>query len=119
MSLVPGKLRLLIVDDSPQMRRLLQSLLAEFASEIVEASSGVEAVRLYFAMRPDWVLMDVRMEGGDGIAATREILRGDSTARVVVLSQYDEPEIREAAAAAGAHAYVHKDNLLGLRKLIV
>jgi CheY-like chemotaxis protein len=113
-----GRLRLLIVDDSPEVRRLLCSLLSDHASEILECENGSDAVRRYFEMRPDWVLMDLRMEGVDGLAATREILRRDGDARVIIVSQHSGPEIREAIRDAGAVAYVHKDNLLVLRKLL-
>jgi CheY-like chemotaxis protein len=114
-----GKLRLLIVDDAPEVRRLLCSLLCDQASEIVECDSGADAVRRYFEVRPDWVLMDLRMEGIDGLAATREIVRGDGDARVIIVSQHSGPEIRDAVRDAGAVAYVHKDNLLVLRKLLL
>jgi CheY-like chemotaxis protein len=113
-----GGLRLLIVDDSPELRRLLCALLSDYASEIVECENGAQAVRRYFEVRPDWVLMDLRMEGLDGLAATREILRGDGQARVVIVSQHSGREIEDAIRQSGAVAYVHKDNLLVLRSLL-
>ncbi|HYS55176.1 MAG TPA: response regulator transcription factor [Thermoanaerobaculia bacterium] len=112
-------MRLLIADDSPQMRRLLHALFGGIAEDIVECATGYDAVRCYFDIRPDWVLMDVRMDGLDGIGATREIVQRDPTAKIIVLSQYDDDEIREAAVQAGAVAYVHKENLLAIRKLLV
>ena len=111
-------MRVLIVDDSAAMRRLLASLVSEVAGEITECADGAEAIRSYFALRPDWVVMDVRMHGLDGIAATREILRRDPAAKIVMVSQYDEVEIRSAASDAGAIAYVLKEDLLGIRKLL-
>lgn len=110
--------RLLIVDDAPQMRRLLASLVSGVADAITECTNGADAIRCYFDEHPDWVLMDVRMEGLDGIAATREIVRRDPAARVVIVSDYDGAEIRQAVNEAGAVAYVHKGNLLGLRGVI-
>lgn len=113
-----GRLRLLIVDDAPEVRRLLCGLLSDRASEIVECENGADAIRRYLEMRPDWVLMDLRMEGVDGLAATREILRRDGGARVIIVTQHSGPEIQDAIRDAGAVAYVHKDNLLVLRKLL-
>ena len=101
------------------MRRLLRTLLEGIAGEIVECATGSDAVRCYFDIHPDWVLMDVRMDGLDGIRATAEIVKRDPTAKIIVLSQYDDPEIREAAQQAGAAAYLHKENLLAIRKLLV
>lgn len=100
------------------MRRLLQSLLGGIADEIVECATGSDAVRCYFEIHPDWVLMDVRMDGLDGIAATRQIVGRDPAARIIVVSQYDDPEIRAAAMHAGAAAYVHKEKLLHIRTLL-
>jgi CheY-like chemotaxis protein len=111
-------LRLLIVDDAPEVRRLLRGMLSDQASEIVECENGTDAIRRYFEVRPDWVLMDLRMEGVDGLAATREILRRDDGARVIIVTQHSGPEIQDAVRDAGAVAYVHKDNLLVLRKLL-
>lgn len=100
------------------MRRLLHTLLGGMAKEIVECATGSDAVRCYFDTHPDWVLMDVRMDGLNGITATREIVRRDPAAKIIVLSQYDDVEIRDAAVQAGAVAFVHKENLLAIRKLL-
>jgi CheY-like chemotaxis protein len=112
-----ASVRVLIVDDSAQVRRLIASLLRGIADEIIECSNGEDAVGSYFEVHPDWVLMDVRMTGMDGIAATKEIVRGDPAARVIIVSEYAEAEMREAVVDAGAVGYVHKENLLGIRRL--
>ena len=111
--------KLLIADDSEPIRRLLCGLVEGIAEEIIECANGTDAVRVYFDRRPDWVLMDVRMKGLNGITATREIIRRDPAAKIIVLSQYDDTQIRDAAVEAGAIAYVQKENLLELRRLLV
>lgn len=113
-----GRLRLLIVDDSAEVRRLLRALLCDCAGEIVECENGADAVRRYFEVRPEWVLMDLGMEGVDGLAATRQILQGDPEARVIIVSQHSGREIQDAIRLSGAVAYVHKDDLLVLRRLL-
>ena len=112
------KLKFLIVEDSAQMRRLIRSFIEGLASEVHECSCGEEAVAAYFATRPDWVLMDIHMEHGDGLTATREIRSRDPGARIVIVTQFDEEEVRRAAAEAGAVAFVLKENLLALRRLL-
>ena len=111
-------LKLLIAEDSPQMRRLIRTFVDDLASQVVECSGGTEAVGAYFAMRPDWVLMDLHMPAGDGLAATREIRSRDAEARILIVTELDGDELRRAAAEAGAAAYVLKENLLAIRRFI-
>jgi two-component system response regulator YesN len=103
--------RILIADDDPRLRRVLRQIVAGFANEILEASDGGEAVTLCAAEHPDWVLMDLRMRPVDGLRATAEIRSLSPETRVVIVSQYDEPELRAEAARVGASAYVLKENL--------
>jgi two-component system chemotaxis response regulator CheY len=111
-------LKLLIVDDSVEMRRLIRSLVGDMASEVFECGGGDDAVKVYFEAHPDWVLMDLHMSGGDGLAATREIRKRDGNARIVIVTQFDEDVLRRAAAEAGALAYLLKENLLGIRRFL-
>ena len=69
---------------------------------------------LYCVHRPDVVLMDIAMRG-DGIMATRRIKEVHPEARIVIVANHDEPDLREAATHAGASGYVLKTNLLELR----
>ena len=104
-------MKLLIVDDNAGVRRVLRILLAGIADDIYECVDGTEALTLYTAERPDVVLMDIQMSGMDGITATRHIRTADSAARVIVVTDYDRSDLREAAREAGACGYVVKDNL--------
>jgi CheY-like chemotaxis protein len=112
------RLKFLIAEDSVQMRRLMRTLLEDIALEIHECCGGEEAIRAYFTVKPDWVLMDLQMRGGDGLTATREICRRDANARIVIVTEFDEDELRRAAADAGAVAYVLKENLLRVRHFV-
>ena len=112
-------MKLMIVEDNDQMRRLIRIFLARFADEICECSDGAEAVAAYAAQRPDWVLMDVEMGAMDGITATVKIRELFAGARIVILTQYDDAMTRAAARQAGACGYVLKDNLPAIRELIL
>jgi DNA-binding NarL/FixJ family response regulator len=74
-----------------------------------EASTGSEAVRQAADLRPDVVLMDVRMPGMDGIEATRQIAANGGRSRVLVLTTFDLDEYAHAALRAGASGFLLKD----------
>ena len=100
-------IRVLLADDHPVVREGLRGMLAaEPDIEIVgEAASGPEAVALAGRLRPDVVLMDLRMPGGDGVEATRRL----AGTTVVVLTTYDSDTDILRAVEAGAAGYLLKD----------
>ena len=104
-------IRLLIADDHPVVRDGLTGMFsAESEVEVVgEAGDGAEAVRLAGLLRPDVILMDLRMPGMDGASAIGELARRGSTARVLVLTTYDTDEHVVSAIEAGATGYLLKD----------
>ena len=109
---------LLVVDDNPAIRRMLGRVLGHLADHIRECADGSEAVAAYRELRPDLVLMDVEMQEVDGISATRQIMASFPEARVVIISQHGDEQMRAAARKAGACGYVLKDNLLELRGVL-
>ena len=109
---------ILIVEDNPQMRRTLRALIGDVASICYECSDGSAALVAYQRYHPDWVLMDLKMVGMDGLTATAAICAADPAARVLIVTSYDDPELREAARLSGACGFVAKENLLELRTLI-
>jgi len=108
----------LIVDDNPGVRRLLRRVVLDTASTVEECSDGAEALAVYAALRPDIVLMDIRMSNMDGLAATRQIREFHPEARVVMVTDYDDEDLRKAASEAGACGYALKQNLTELPGLI-
>ncbi|MDA8321459.1 MAG: response regulator transcription factor [Actinomycetota bacterium] len=100
-------MRVLLADDHPVVREGLRGMLAsEPDIEVVgEAGSGPEAVALAGRLRPDVVLMDLRMPGGDGVDATRQL----AGTTVVVLTTYDSDADILRAVEAGAAGYLLKD----------
>jgi two-component system, chemotaxis family, chemotaxis protein CheY len=108
----------LIVEDSEKMRRMLRTLLAGSFSNLWECRDGESALAAYSAYHPDFVLMDIDMDPVDGITATRQIRAVDPTAKVIMVTGYDQAELRETARDAGAIGYVLKENLLELVPLL-
>lgn len=111
-------MKCLIVEDSAAMRRVIRKMISDLA-EVQECQDGSEALAAYASFEPDWVLMDVKMREVHGLDATKQIRAVFTDARVVIVSNYDSDELREAARAAGACAYVLKENLFDLRRLLL
>ena len=108
-------MRILIVDDSLPMRRIVRRFVEDLADEIRECGDGAEALALYPEFRPDWVLMDIQMEKVDGIAATRQLKAEHPDAQILILTNYSDQHLKEQAEQAGASGYVLKENLLDVR----
>jgi DNA-binding NarL/FixJ family response regulator len=104
-------IRVLLADDQALVRSGFRMILdAEADVEVVgEAGDGDNAATLVPVLRPDVVLMDVRMPEVDGIEATRRIVASGSEARVIVLTTYDADEYVFAALRAGASGFLLKD----------
>ncbi|WP_055702448.1 response regulator [Streptomyces silaceus] len=103
----------LIVDDQP-MQRFGFRMLLESQDDITvagEAGNGSEAVRMTAELRPDVVLMDIRMPGLDGIEATRRIIASGARTRVLILTTFDLDEYAYAGLRAGASGFLIKDAL--------
>ncbi|MCP9958328.1 response regulator [Streptomyces sudanensis] len=101
----------LIVDDQPLQRFGFRMLLEsqDDMSVAGEAGTGGEAVRLVAEVRPDVVLMDIRMPGMDGIEATRRIVASGGRTRVLILTTFDLDEYAHAGLRAGASGFLLKD----------
>ena len=104
-------IRILIADDHPIVRDGLRGMLAgdPALSVVGEASDGEEAVRAVEHLQPDVVLMDLRMPRTDGVEATRRIVAGHPSIRVLVLTTYDTESDVVRAVEAGASGYLLKD----------
>ncbi len=105
-----GLIRVLLVDDQQLVRAGFRSLLRRDRemTVVAEAGTGDEAVRAVREHRPDVTLMDIRMPGMDGIAATEALHPLTARSAVVILSFRDDAATRARALAAGAFAYVAK-----------
>lgn len=108
---VPDQVRILIVDDHPVVRRGLRAMLqAEpWVADVAEAATAAGSVREAISQRSDVVAMDLALPDGDGLDATRRILRAVPDAKVVILTLTDDEEVVTRALSAGARGYVLKD----------
>ncbi|MFJ1655491.1 response regulator [Streptomyces sp. NPDC088337] len=102
---------LLIVDDHPVVLDGLRGMFesAPGFTVLAEAPNGVEAVRKAAALDPDVILMDLRMPGGSGVDAIRELTRRGARSKVLVLTTYDTDSDTLPAIEAGATGYLLKD----------
>jgi DNA-binding NarL/FixJ family response regulator len=106
--------RIVLVDDQPLIRASLQMVVTDAPDLTVvgEAGDGAEAVRLAAELRPDVVVMDIRMPGMDGVEATRRVLEADGACRVLMLTTFDDDEYVYGALRAGAAGFLVKDMAL-------
>ncbi len=110
--------KILVVEDDPRMRTLICESAARKGDVIYECYNGDIAVSCYGRLKPDVVLMDIELEGLDGLEATRKITVLDPEARVVIVTQYKSSAFQRAAQQAGAAGYVFKEDLKTLPNVI-
>lgn len=106
-----SNIRIAIAEDHRVVAEALATMLsfAEGFEIVGSAASGSDAISLVAETRPDVVLMDVKLEGLNGIEATREIIHNHPDAKVLILSMYDDQETVVGAIAAGAAGFLPKN----------
>src|SRR5438093_7006403 len=111
-------LKILLVDDHEVVRLGLKALLARYPNfqVVAEASNAAEALTRTAEVKPDVVVMDIRLPGKSGIEATREIVLKHPHTKVIMLTSYAEDELLFDAIAAGASGYVLKQ--IGSNELV-
>ena len=113
-----GAMRVLIVDDNEQARWMIKHYLRELSNEFRECEDGAEALQAYAEFHPDWVLMDWEMKQVGGLAATQNIIEKFPDAQILIVTNYDENDLRQAANEAGAAGFILKDDLVRLQSFI-
>lgn len=106
-----GKIRILVADDHTLVRQGLRQICEAEEDMLVvgEAADGEEACRLALSMRPDIVLMDIKMPNRDGVEATRWITTKNPNVKVIILTMYRREDYLFEAIKAGAKGYLLKD----------
>ena len=104
-------MRLLIVDDDPLAALSLQTILSAKGFDVIATGhSGEEAIDLYDQMQPDLLLMDIRMDGINGLEAARRILGRHSDAKILFLTTFSDDGYIKEAISLGAMGYILKQN---------
>ena len=103
-------IRILVVDDFDPMRKTVRATLQERCDlQVVgEASDGLEAVQKAMELKPDWILMDIRLPSLNGIEVARQIRKLVPEAKILFLSQETSAEVIQEALSLGASGYVVK-----------
>jgi two-component system KDP operon response regulator KdpE len=99
--------RILVVDDDPQIRRIMRTVLTGAGYEVDDAKTGEEALVKVREFRPDLVLLDINMPGMDGLKTCKEI-RADPNVAIIMLTVHDAEADKVAALDAGADDFVTK-----------
>ncbi len=104
------KLRILLVEDQTVVREGLRQLIESDADmQVVGEAAGVaEAVALAGRLRPDVILLDLKLTDGSGLDAARQILQGSDPPAILVLSTYADAALVRSALALGASGYIPK-----------
>src|SRR5512138_2329603 len=101
-------MRILVVDDEKQIRRILSVLLAENGYEVAEASSGEEALKLQSAFGPALVLLDLSMPGMDGLETLKRLMQASSAPEVIMMTAFGTIRSAVEAMRLGAFDYLSK-----------
>jgi DNA-binding NarL/FixJ family response regulator len=111
-------MKFLIVDDNANARRMIKRYLSTQANEFRECDDGDGAVSAYADFRPDWVLMDWEMKRVNGLSAMLLLREEFPDAKVLMVTNYDDDDLRRAAAEAGAVGFIPKDDLILLQSFL-
>ncbi len=109
-------MKYLIIDDNPEMQKLIRQELYSEGDQFVECSNGEDALTEYTKHLPDFVLMDIKMNKINGITATKMIREKFPNASIIIITNYDTIIFRDAAKKAGAIAFVSKENIIDVKK---
>ena len=100
--------KLMVVDDAAFMRMRCRNILVESGFDVVEAADGLEAISVYMESLPDMVLMDITMPGLGGLAALKEIMKIDPSAKVAIVTAMGQQALVMEAYKMGAVDFVIK-----------
>ena len=115
----PPSLRLLVIEHQPGLRQLVRRWIEGLDSVICECVSASEALQFGAELRPDWVVVDAQLKPVNGLAALGELKARFANARFVLVSDFDDDDLRAAALRAGACACLPKEELSALRSLLL
>lgn len=97
---------------------MMRLCLSDLTDQFLECEDGADALPAFAEFMPDWVLMDWEMRTVDGLTAARQLLERFPSARIMLVTQYDDPELRQTAADSGVRGFFRKDELFKLKRTI-
>lgn len=108
-------MKIIIIDDDYLVVNSLKTIITANAIEVVAVGyNGLEAINLFENYNPDIILMDIRMEKLNGIDATKEILKIDPNAKILLITTFQDDEYIAAALSLGCKGYILKQNIKGI-----
>lgn len=111
-------MKLLLVDDNERIRKMMMNIYSPHFKQVIECNDGHDAVIAFHQNNPDWVVMDIKMKEMDGLEATTKIISQNPSAKIIIVSQYEDNTTIEAAKDAGAVEFVSKSNLYKVIEVI-
>lgn len=108
-------MKIIIIDDDPLVVQSLKTIVSVSGIEVLAVGyDGYEAIELYQKHAPDLILMDIRMEKLNGIDTTREILKIDPLAKILLITTFQDDEYISTALSLGCKGYILKQNIEGI-----
>lgn len=108
-------MNVIIVDDDYLVVDALKTIVESHGIQVLATGhDGAEAIRLAAEVRPDVILLDIRMQGVDGLEATREILARDPAARILLITTFQDEDYIARALTLGCKGYILKSNIAGI-----
>lgn len=108
-------MKIIIVDDDYLVVSSLTTIIEASGIDVLAVGyNGLEAIKLFKEHRPDIILMDIRMEGLNGIDATEEILKIDPDAKILLITTFQDDEYISSALSLGSRGYILKQNIQGI-----
>ncbi len=111
-------MKLIIADDNAKIRKLIRILVRKSFEQIYECLDGDEVVPCYKENKPDWVFLDIQMGRMYGFAAARSLISQFPTARIVIISDFDNQDLRKVSEEIGVKYYLNKDELFRINTII-
>ena len=109
----------IIVDDNRGMRETLRNIITDYVSVVAECEDGSEIVESYRIHHPDWVFMDISMKNVDGVTATKLLTKEFPEAKVIMVSNYEDEEIKRMTELAGSIGFIQKEKLQNIRNYFI
>jgi len=111
-------MRIMIVDDNELMRKEIFKSVAQQTDTVLECDDGETALSNCVDFKPDWILMDIRMKGMNGITAAKRIKEIIPDINIAFVTGYDNYSYRQEAKSLSIEHYFIKTNLLDIRKVL-